>query len=60
MAGCGSCAARARARAAAQAAGNIKYRWMSEDGMQEKDYDTEYEAKAKVAFKGGTYRPVQV
>lgn len=54
---CGSCAAR-RAALAAQY-GDVKWVWMSEDGMTEVTYEKEVEAKAKVAFKGGTYRPVR-
>lgn len=55
MAGCGGCAAVRARRAASQTP--TKYVWMSEDGMTEKVYDKEIEAKAKVAFKGGSYRP---
>jgi hypothetical protein len=56
MAPCGGCAAR-RARLAAER-GDIKYQWMSEDGMDTKVYEKEIEAKAKVMYVGGSYRPI--
>lgn len=59
--GCGGCAARRAAEAARRGlSGETKYVWMSEDGMTEHVYDKEIEAKAKVAFKGGSYRPKTV